>query len=101
MIQFIENIRASDQRTKMKWLIIFSSIAMIFVVIIWIAALRVITSNIEHPSIPVSVHDDTKVSISERLGNAFDELKKRTSTAFSELKNSLNSKPVEIKQSSE
>jgi hypothetical protein len=101
MIQFIEKIRESDQRTKIKWLIIFSSISMVFVVIIWIAALRVITSNIEHPDVPVATSTESKISFGDRFGNIFGELKQRTSTAFSELKTNLSSDPVEIKQPTE
>ncbi len=101
MIQFIEKIRESDQRTKLKWLIIFSSISMVFVVAIWIAALRVITSNIEHPNIPVVASVESGVSLGKKISNVLSELKQRTSTAFSELKTGLSSKPIEIKQSTE
>lgn len=92
MIAFIKKIRASNQQTKLKWLIIFSSISMVIVIAIWVMALRVITTDIENPS-PVATETMT---LGARFKNVLRELGFRTSTAISNIKGSIKSKEIEL-----
>lgn len=97
IFQFIQKIRVSNHQTKMKWLIIFSSVSMVFVVMIWLAALNVITNDIANPV--VAKPDDPSVpSLTQRFGSAIDELKARTTNAFSTLKSKVKGRQVELTQ---
>jgi hypothetical protein len=98
MIQFIDKIRASDQRTKLKWLIILSSISMVLVVIVWIIAINVITSTITNPEPPKTPSDQTTVSFMEQLSALFTELRDRTTNAFSIIKSNIGSRTIELEQ---
>lgn len=97
LFHFIQKIRASNHQTKMKWLIIFSSISMVFVILIWIAALNVITNDIANPVI-AKPDDPSLPSLSEKFSRAIDEIKTRTTNAFSNVKTQLKGQPVELKQ---
>lgn len=96
MLQFIENIRGSDHGTKIKWLIILSSVSMVIVVLIWIAALKIITTNIENP--PVQTVADSGPSLADKFSSAFSEIRERTATAFGQLKGAIGSNKIELKQ---
>ncbi len=100
MIRFIEKIRAGDRRTKLKWLIIFSSVSMVLVVILWIAALNVITFNILNPEVPAAATGEPTTSLGDQFGSMFRELQTRTTNAFSNLKSSIAGREVELNQPS-
>ncbi len=45
MLTFIKKLREGDEATKMRWLILFSAIAAVFVLFVWLKYFNSIVSN--------------------------------------------------------
>jgi hypothetical protein len=98
MIQFIARIRAGDEKTKWKWLIIFTTLSTLIVIVVWILALRSIKADIELVAIPpqstVSPADDR--SLLETLKAIASEIGKRTSIAAQTIRSKIKGNSIEL-----
>jgi len=77
--QFIRGIRHSDDRTKKRWLVIFSSILMVFVIALWIVYLGIVlpkNSDVSEATstegIAPPAQGDTNSSFFSTLGTGMD-----------------------------
>jgi hypothetical protein len=94
MIQFIARIRASDEKTKWKWLVIFTSLSTIIVITIWIIALRGIKADIEQVASPPPAVTVEEPSLLEKLQSVAREIGKRTSIAVQTIRSKIKGKSI-------
>ncbi len=98
MIQFIARIRAGDEKTKWKWLIVFSTLSTLIVISIWVLALRGIKADIEQVAAPeqsaTSLDEDR--SFLETLKSIASEIGKRTSIAAQTIRSKIKGNSIEL-----
>ncbi len=88
---FIRNIQRSDDRTKKKWLVIFSGLGMIFIVVLWVFYLNVTLPQIA----PIQEGTSTEAVVptpSDNVpGNSFlDTFARGWTVVWDGLKNNFN-----------
>ena len=77
---FIEKIRQSDNATKFRYVVIFTSIAGVFVIALWAMTVRGI---VESATTPKNADDaKTVVSFIGRIGQAWGGIVDRTENTF-------------------
>ena len=89
MHAFVENIRASDTATKMRWVFILSGVCFVLVVALWMISLHMITSDIKSGAIAGAKALETPgevVSAGEKIKQGFGELKLRTRNSYENIK---------------
>lgn len=89
--EFIKNIQHSDDRVKKRWLVIFSSIGMAFVIILWVLYLNVTLPPIQ--TTPISTSTEIVAPIqkeSTEENSFFNTLGRGWSLIWDKVKNNLN-----------
>jgi hypothetical protein len=93
MLQKLQEIRQADRPTRIRWVIILSTISTIIVIFLWVGSLKVITAKIESGD----AVDATGIrNISAGIGAGFSELKLRTKNAFDYFAARLGDNEVEL-----
>ena len=75
--EFIKGIRRSDDRRKGRWLVIFSGILMVFIVVLWVVYLNVTLPQppkAPEKAPPVPAAKISGPSFIDTLGNGFDSV---------------------------
>lgn len=93
-MQFIKRLRASDQKTKLLWLIILSVIAFIFVLALWFFNLQSITARIKQPVAPMQKESSPSLLTSFKAG--LYEVGVRTRIAVQTAIDSLGGNSIEL-----
>ena len=89
MLKKLAEIRNADKATRVKWVIILSTISSALVVLVWVATLNVITTQFERPELRMP--DATPVaSIGSKISNVFGQLRQRTSNTIEYFKSGMS-----------
>ena len=90
----LDNIQNADRKTRVRWLVILSSLSGIFVITIWIAGIKNITSE------TAATQDATGTqmfsNITNTLGQGFSDFKNGIGTTINYFKEKASQPAVEL-----
>lgn len=86
---FLEKVRGSDNRTKFRYVAIFSGLVGVFVIVVWAMSLRGILEELNQPPTIESIRDEEESSFQAKILGAWDGIKERTKNTVEYFKGKL------------
>jgi len=94
MLRKLAEIRSSNLATKLRWLIILSSVALVLVFSVWLISVQIIVAKIQNKQV---VGTEPTSGLLQSTGSFFSRLGERTGSALGNLKNSIGGKEIQLK----
>ncbi len=90
----LDTIQQADRKTRVRWLIILSSLSGVFVLIIWIGGIKHITSSVAAPQESSSSMMFSSISTTFKQG--FSDFKNGISNTIHYFKEKTSQPPLEL-----